>query len=44
MSVDEGPAGVDMVYVLPASVRATTSQKDVDDQTSDDEGLSVAEL
>ncbi len=44
MSVDEDAAGIDMVYVLPMSFKATTSQEDVDEHTSDDDGLPVAEL
>ncbi len=44
MWVDEDVAGIDMVYILPTSFRATGSQEDVDEQTSDDEGLPVAEL
>ncbi len=44
MSVDEDSAGINIVYALPMSFKASASQEDIDGQTSDDEGLPVAEL
>ncbi len=43
-SVDEAAMGIDMVYVLSLSFRATAPQEEVDEHTSNEEGPSVAEL
>ncbi len=43
-SVDKDTSKIDMVYILLMSFRATTSQGDIEEQPSDDEGLPIAEL